>query len=415
MTGILSSLTSAFWTAAPEAAKALDSAAQKLGAHTDNDEPWWLWAIFAVIVLVSLLIDLGAHNKSSDDSTKQAAIWSCIWIGTAVIFGLAAWPLIGAEHVSAYFTAYLLEKSLSVDNLFVFLVIFSFFGINTHQQRRVLFWGIMGALFMRALFIFLGVEALLHFKALFYLFGIFLVFTGVKLFKGDDDEVKPEENFFYKLALKHLPICDSDSTHFFHVENGRRMVTKLFVVLIVIETTDLMFAVDSIPAVVAVSQDMFVVYTSNIFAILGLRALYFLLAGIMKHLRYLNLGLGVVLSFIGVKMIVGCPDIDVSIPFAGKSVTIPGIGFEIPSTVSLAIIACIIGTAIAASLIAQKRHPEAAEESEKPAAEEAKEPAAAKSSDAAPAAASHASSEEKGSSVSEPTATEEEKAEKPEK
>lgn len=348
MTGIFSSLTASVLTAAPQ-----------LAAHADNDEPWWLWAVFAAIVVISLIVDLGVHNKSHDDSTKQAAIWSCIWIGTAVIFGLAAWPFIGAQHVSAYFTAYLLEKSLSVDNLFVFLVIFSFFGINTHQQRRVLFWGIMGALFMRALFIFLGVEALLHFKVLFYLFGIFLVFTGVKLFKGDDAEVKPEENFFYKLALKHLPICDSDSTHFFHVENGRRMVTKLFVVLIVIETTDLMFAVDSIPAVVAVSQDMFVVYTSNIFAILGLRALYFLLAGIMKHLRYLNLGLGVVLAFIGVKMIIGCPDITMTLPIAGTTFTIPGIGFEIPSTISLAVIACIIGTAIAASL-AVKDKPAAA-------------------------------------------------------
>lgn len=337
---------------ADAAGKAADKAANQL-AGNDNGEPLWLWLVFAAIVVASLVIDLNSHKSEDSDTTKNAAIWSCIWIGTAVIFGLAVWPIIGTEHVSQYFTAYLLEKSLSVDNLFVFLVIFTFFQVAPHQQRRVLFWGILGALVMRALFIFLGVEALLHFKWLFYVFGAFLVFTGVKLFKGDDDEVKPEENFFYKLALKHLPICDSDSTHFIHKENGRTLVTKLFVVLIVIETTDLMFAVDSIPAVVAVSQDMFVVYTSNIFAILGLRALYFLLSGIMRHLRYLNLGLGVVLSFIGVKMILACEHAD----FFGLF-TIPGFGVEIPSTVSLGIICAILLVAVVASLMAKNKEGE---------------------------------------------------------
>ena len=190
-------------------------------AAENNTEPLWLWIIFGAVVVASLIIDLFAHNKSHNDSLKSAAIWSAVWIGLAIVFGLAVWPIIGTEHVSQYFTAYLLEKSLSVDNLFVFIVIFSFFKIDVHQQRRVLFWGIMGALIMRALFIFLGVELLLHFKWLFYIFGAFLVFTGVKLLKSGDDEVKPEEQFIYKFALKHLPICDSDSTHFFHVENGK--------------------------------------------------------------------------------------------------------------------------------------------------------------------------------------------------
>ena len=316
-------------------------------AAENNTEPLWLWIIFGAVVVASLIIDLFAHNKSHNDSLKSAAIWSAVWIGLAIVFGLAVWPIIGTEHVSQYFTAYLLEKSLSVDNLFVFIVIFSFFKIDVHQQRRVLFWGIMGALIMRALFIFLGVELLLHFKWLFYIFGAFLVFTGVKLLKSGDDEVKPEEQFIYKFALKHLPICDSDSTHFFHVENGKRMVTKLFLVLLVVETTDLMFAVDSIPAVLAVSQDMFVVYTSNIFAILGLRALYFLLAGVMSHLRFLNVGLAIVLAFIGVKMILAGPEI----AFLG----IPAPGVHIDPTVSLAIVGSILAIAIIASLIAQRR------------------------------------------------------------
>ena len=308
-------------------------------AEANNSEPIWLWLIFGAVVIASLIIDLGVHNKNHNDSTKQAAIWSAIWIGMAVIFGLAVWPLIGTEHVSQYFTAYLLEKSLSVDNLFVFIIIFTFFKIDIHQQRRVLFWGIMGAIVMRALFIFVGVEALLHFKLLFYLFGAFLVFTGIKLLVGGGGDVKPENNIVYRFVLKHFPVCDSDSTHFIHIENGKRMVTKLFVVLLVIETTDLLFAVDSIPAVLAVSQDMFVVYTSNIFAILGLRALYFLLAGVMSHLRYLNVGLAAVLSFIGVKMILGGPHI----------------GIHIPSTISLAVVGAILAAAIIASLVAQRR------------------------------------------------------------
>jgi|GEM_PF-167760 len=325
-------------------------------AAENNTEPLWLWIIFGAVVVASLIIDLFAHNKSHNDSLKSAAIWSAVWIGLAIVFGLAVWPIIGTEHVSQYFTAYLLEKSLSVDNLFVFIVIFSFFKIDVHQQRRVLFWGIMGALIMRALFIFLGVELLLHFKWLFYIFGAFLVFTGVKLLKSGDDEVKPEEQFIYKFALKHLPICDSDSTHFFHVENGKRMVTKLFLVLLVVETTDLMFAVDSIPAVLAVSQDMFVVYTSNIFAILGLRALYFLLAGVMSHLRFLNVGLAIVLAFIGVKMILAGPEI----AFLG----IPAPGVHIDPTVSLAIVGSILAIAIIASLIAQRREKKLAAASE---------------------------------------------------
>lgn len=318
-------------------------------AEANNSEPLWLWLIFGAVVIASLIIDLFVHNKSHNDSTKQAAIWSAVWIGLAIAFGLAVWPIIGTEHVSQYFTAYLLEKSLSVDNLFVFIVIFSFFQIDVHQQRRVLFWGIMGALVMRALFIFLGVEVLLHFKWLFYLFGAFLIVTGIKLLKGGED-ADPQKNLVYRFVMKRFHICESDSTHFFHVENGKRMVTKLFLVLLVVESTDLMFAVDSIPAVLAVSQDMFVVYTSNIFAILGLRALYFLLAGVMSHLRYLNVGLAIVLAFIGVKMVLAGPEISLF-----GLVTIPAPGVHIPSTISLAIVSSILAIAIVASLFAQRR------------------------------------------------------------
>ncbi len=359
-------------------------------AEANNSEPLWLWLIFGAVVIASLIIDLFVHNKMHNDSIKQAAIWSGVWIGLAIAFGLAVWPIIGTEHVSQYFTAYLLEKSLSVDNLFVFIVIFAFFKIDVHQQRRVLFWGIMGALVMRAVFIFAGVELLLNFKWLFYFFGAFLVFTGVKLLKGDGGEVKPEDKFIYKFALKHLPICDSDTTHFFHVENGKRMVTKLFVVLLVVETTDLMFAVDSIPAVLAVSQDMFVVYTSNIFAILGLRALYFLLAGVMSHLRYLNVGLAVVLSFIGVKMILAGPEFSLF-----GLLTIPAPGVHIDPTISLAIVGSILAIAIAASLVAQRR-------AVKPAAAEAVPGAPPQPAAAAPAALEASSSAAEATAADEP-------------
>jgi tellurite resistance protein TerC len=299
----------------------------------------WLWVAFAVIVAVSLVVDLKAHDDNKAMTTKQSTLWSVAWISLAVLFGLGVSPFIGSERTLNYFTAYLLEKSLSVDNLFVFIVIFSFFKIPRRLQHRVLFWGILGALVMRAIFIFVGVELLSNFHFLFYVFGAFLVYTGAKLLFGKSEEVHPEKNIAYRFALKVFRVTDNiDSGHFFTVENGRRVVTRLLVVLVVIEATDVMFAVDSIPAVLAVTTDPFVVYTSNIFAILGLRALYFLLSGVMSQFRYLNVGLAFVLAFIGVKMIAGAAD-----------------WFEMPSLASLLVVAGLLVTAIVASIVVDTR------------------------------------------------------------
>ena len=296
-----------------------------------------LWIVFAVVVLVSLAIDLGVHNKHHGSSTKEAAIWSAVWIGLAIVFGLAVSPFIGSDHTLEYFTAYLLEKSLSVDNLFVFIVIFSFFQIPQDLQRRVLFWGILGALVMRAIFIFVGVALLSKFHFLFYVFGAFLVYTGAKLLFSKDEEVQPEKNLAYRLARKLFHVSDDlSSEHFFVKEKGKWVATRLLVVLVVIEATDVVFAIDSIPAVLAVTQDTFVVYTSNIFAILGLRALYFLLAGVMGKFRYLNVGLAFVLAFIGVKMVL--------VDF-----------FKMPPLGSLVVVASLLTASIVASVIVDRR------------------------------------------------------------
>ncbi|MGI5860814.1 MAG: TerC family protein [Myxococcales bacterium] len=305
-----------------------------------------LWIVFGIIVVVSLAIDLGVHNHHHGSSTKEAAIWSAIWIGLAVVFGLGVSPFIGGDRTLDYFTAYLLEKSLSVDNLFVFLVIFSFFQIPKDLQRRVLFWGILGALAMRAIFIFVGVALLSKFHVLFYVFGAFLIYTGAKLLFSKHEDVHPEKNFAYRLVRKLFRVSDDiSSEHFFTIENGKRVATRLLVVLVVIEATDVVFAVDSIPAVLAVTTDTFVVYTSNIFAILGLRALYFLLAGVMGKFRYLNVGLAFVLAFIGVKMVV----VD---------------WFKVPPLASLIVVSTLLTASIVASVIADRREkalPEAQE------------------------------------------------------
>ncbi len=292
-----------------------------------------LWGVFGLLVVLSLVIDLGVHHKHPVMRNKQAAIWAAIWIGLAVAFGMFVSPFIGSARTLDYYTAWLLEKALSIDNLFVFIVVFGFFKIPREQQRRVLLWGILGALGMRAVFIFLGVTLLQHFHFLFYVFGAFLIYTGGKLLFGSGEEVHPDRSLAYRLLGKLFPISqDISSGHFFIVEDGKRKATKLLVVLVVIEATDLVFAVDSIPAVLAVTTDPFVVYTSNIFAILGLRALFFLVAGVMLRFEYLNVGLAFVLAFIGVKMI-------------GSN------WIHIPPGISLAVVGSILAVAIVASLI----------------------------------------------------------------
>jgi tellurite resistance protein TerC len=291
-----------------------------------------LWIIFGVVVLASLFVDLGLHRDRHQMSTKESAIWAGVWIALAVVFGVAVSPVIGTPKTIDYFTAYILEKSLSVDNLFVFLVVFAFFKIPPELQHRVLFWGILGALVMRAVFILLGVALLARFHFLFYIFGAFLVYTGVKLLTSKGQEVHPEDNWASRAFRRFFPITDDISSgNFFVVEDGKRKATRLMVALVVIEATDLVFAIDSIPAVLAVTTDPFVVYTSNIFAILGLRALYFLLAGVMTKFRYLNYGLAIVLAFIGVKMII----VD---------------WVPIPALVSLSVVGGVLALAIAVSI-----------------------------------------------------------------
>ncbi|HEY3450100.1 MAG TPA: TerC family protein [Myxococcales bacterium] len=299
-----------------------------------------LWIVFGVLVVVSLAIDLGVHKKDDHAMAPKAALfWALVWIGTAVAFGFGVSPFVGSTATLDYFTAYLLEKALSVDNLFVFIVLFGFFKIPPVLQRRVLFWGIVGALLMRAIFIFLGVALLSKFHFLFYVFGAFLIYTGGKLLFAKGEEVEPQKNFAYRLFTRFFRISENiEHGHFFVVENGRRVATRLMLVLVVIEATDVLFAVDSIPAVLAVTTDPFVVYTSNIFAILGLRALYFLLATWMARFRYLNVGLSFVLAFIGVKMISAT---------AGW--------FKIPPALSLGVVGGMLTVAITASLLADRQ------------------------------------------------------------
>lgn len=263
-----------------------------------------LWLIFAISIVVSLVVDLAGHRFSKEPSVVSSLAWSGLWIGLAIVFGLGVSPYIGKDAAYQFFTAYLLEKALSVDNLFVFIVIFGFFGIPREFQHRILFWGILGAVVMRAIFIFLGVALVSRFHFVLYLFGAFLIYTAIKMMFAKLEQMEPNKNIGYRLAKRFLPISESaELGKFFVTENGRRMVTRMFFALVVIEVSDIIFALDSIPAVLAISSDSFVVFTSNIFAVLGLRALYFLLADILVKFRYLNIGLSAVLAFIGGKMI----------------------------------------------------------------------------------------------------------------
>jgi tellurite resistance protein TerC len=264
-----------------------------------------LWVGFTIFVIVMLVLDLGVfHRKAHSVGVREALIWTGVWIGLALVFNVGIYHYFGTQPALEFLTGYVIEKALSVDNLFVFLVVFAYFKVPPALQHRVLFWGILGALVMRALFVALGAVLLARFHFIFYVFGAFLVFTGIKMIsqRGDND-VHPERNPVLRLFSRFVPsVSDYRGTHFLVVENGRRMATPLLMVLCVIEATDIVFAVDSIPAIFAVTTDPFIVYTSNIFAILGLRALYFALAGMMGKFRYLKTGVGLVLAFVGVKM-----------------------------------------------------------------------------------------------------------------
>lgn len=300
-----------------------------------------LWIAFNAFVLGMLALDLLVfHRKAHAVTLREAFGWSVVWISLALLFNLGIYFLWGSEKAMEFLAGYLIEKSLSVDNIFVFIMIFSYFAVPPMYQHRILFWGILGALIMRAIFIAAGAALLAAFHWIIYIFGAFLIFTGIKMFFAGDEKIEPEKNPAVTLLRRFMPITkDYEGQRFFVRKDGRTWATPLFVVLLVIETTDVIFAVDSIPAIFAITLDPFIVYTSNIFAILGLRALYFLLAGILEMFRFLKVGLACVLCFVGFKMMI--------VEF-----------YKIPIGVSLGVVAGILTVSILASLIKPK-HTEA--------------------------------------------------------
>lgn len=268
-------------------------------------EPTLLF-VFIIMILLFLTLDLMVfHRKNKEVSVKETLLWSLFWILLAFAFNILVYYLYGSEKALSFLTGYLIEKALSVDNLFVFIMIFQFFGIKQAYQHKVLFWGILGALLMRALFIAMGITLISKFHWIIYLFGGFLIFTGYKMISKDNAEVHPERNVILRLFTRFFPVSNRlDESRFFVREDNRRKATALFVVLLVVETTDVIFAMDSIPAILAITTDPFIVYTSNVFAILGLRSIYFALAGVMQLFHYLHYGLSAILIFVGFKMMI---------------------------------------------------------------------------------------------------------------
>lgn len=293
-----------------------------------------LWGGFILFVLVMISIDLGLfHRTAHAVKTKEALIWCAIWVSLALLFNVGVYHYKGGQAGIEFLTGYVIELSLSLDNLFVFLLIFSFFRVPKHHQHTVLYWGILGALVMRAMMIMTGIALINKFHWIIYVFGAFLVFTGVKMFFTGDQEIHPEKNPVIKLAKKIFPVThEFHEGHFFVRLKGRLLATPLFLVLLVIETTDLVFAVDSIPAILAITRDTFIVYTSNVFAILGLRSFYFALAGMFDKFRFLKVGLAIVLSYVGLKMLLSN-------------------FYKIPTVLSLTFIALTIGLSILISFL----------------------------------------------------------------
>ena len=299
---------------------------------------WW-WVGFNAFILAMLALDLGVVNRTARDvSLKSAALWTSIWVSLALLFNLLLYFEIGQASALEFTTGYVIELSLSVDNIFIFLIIFKYFAVPREARHRVLFWGVLGALVMRGFMIFSGVLLLERFEWLIYVFGAFLVFTGLKMLKHGDTEIHPEHNPVLKLVRRFIPMQhDYEGAQFFSVRKAKRVATPLLAVLVMIETTDVVFALDSIPAIFAITRDPLIIYTSNIFAILGLRSMFFLVAGIMDRFVYLNVGLAIVLSFVGVKMLIN--DL-----------------YHIPIDVSLGIVGCVIIGSILASLLKTRDH-----------------------------------------------------------
>jgi len=298
--------------------------------------------VFTLLVLGLLALDLGVLQRGSRTLSFRAACgWYAFWVALSVAFNLGVYFWRGTQPALEFLTGYVLEVSLSMDNVFVFAVIFSYMAVQAHYQHRVLFWGIVGALVMRGAFIAAGVALIARFNWVLYIFGVFLVITGVKLLGGKQTEINPEHSRILRLARRFLPITPGyEGAAFFVRREGRRVATPLLLVLLLVETTDVLFAVDSIPAIFAVTLDPFIVYTSNVFAILGLRALYFVLAGGIRKFRYLRPGLAVVLMFVGVKMLVAHR-------------------YPVPLLVSLGVICGILAVAILASLRGERGSPQA--------------------------------------------------------
>ena len=301
-------------------------------------EHFIFWIGFNVFVIIMLSLDLGVfHRKVHKVPVKEAVIWTVVWVTLAMIFNILIYFDMGKTRALEFLTGYVIEYSLSVDNIFVFILIFSFFAVDEKYQHTVLFWGIIGAFIMRGVFIFAGVALITRFHWIIYIFGGFLVITGIKMLSNKNAEIKPDRNPVVKFFRKFLPV--TETTHedkFFIRQNSKSYATPLFLVLIIIESSDLIFAVDSIPAVIAISHDRFIVYTSNIFAILGLRSLYFAISGIMEYFRYLKIGLAFVLTFVGVKMCISNY-------------------YEIPILISLLVIISILLISIVASVVNKKK------------------------------------------------------------
>lgn len=300
-----------------------------------------LWTGFIAFVLLMLAIDLGIFNRKDHViGFREALIWSGVWVALALVFNVILWLNFGAERGIEFLTGYLIEKSLSIDNIFVFVVIFSALGIPAIYQHRVLYWGIVSALVLRAAMVIGGAAVLARFHWLIYVFGAFLIVTGIKLYLQRDKPENPGNGLVMRLARRVIPSTSQlDGNHFVIKENGRRVATPLLMALILVEVTDVVFAVDSIPAIFAVTLDPFIVFTSNIFAILGLRSLFFLLAGLVDKFRYLKLGLAAVLVFVGIKMSI--------VDFC-----------KIPPVVSLVVVLGMLGTSVAASVLPRLTKPE---------------------------------------------------------
>lgn len=318
----------------------LASESNRSGNFASFDVELWQWAAFVTLIAVLLIADLVlVHREAHVISFKEAAIESAVWISIGVAFTGVVYAWHGGQPAGEYISAFLLEKSLSIDNVFVWAVIFSYFAVPAKYQFRTLFWGIFGALVLRAIFIFAGIALIERFEAVLVIFGLVLLYSAWKIAFHDDEEVHPDKNPVLRLVRRFIPsTTEYDGQKLFTIENGKRLATPLFAVLIIVESTDVVFAVDSVPAVLAVSHEQFIVFSSNAFAILGLRSLYFLLGGMQDKFRYLNLGLGAILAFVGGKMLVSF-----------------FLHIHPPTWLSLVVIVAVLAFTVSASLYADRR------------------------------------------------------------